>query len=129
MHKKIIELSDKRINFFLENLGTCSWYKWHKTFLEAVKWELKEVEEELKEKNSVYLEDELWDVFWTYVCFLQSLKAEGKITSLERVFERSYKKFSERISVKTWENNSDWDEVKKKQKEEIKNEHNNLYNN
>ena len=126
MHKKVKDLSEKRIKFFLENWST--FYKWSQTYVEWIKNELEEVDAEIRENNSVYLEDELWDVFWDYMCLLHSLKNEWKISSIEKVFERSYKKFSERV----WENGDQWHkwaEVKAKQKEELKKEHNKLYNN
>lgn len=84
--------------------------------------EIQEAKAEVKENNSVYLEDELWDIFWDYLCLIETLKNEGKITNLEKVFERCYKKFSERIDEKTWKNR-DWQEVKKLQKEKLKKEH------
>ena len=124
MHQKIKQLSENRIKYFIENPEP--FYKWYKTYFDAVKDEFEEVEEQLKDNNSVYLEDELWDVFWDYMCLLYSLKSEWKITSVEKVFERAYKKLSERI-WNNWKNNWDWQEIKKKQKEELKLEHNKIY--
>lgn len=128
MYKNITELAQKRIAFFLENLDTYwFFYTWHQTYIDALKEELEEVEEEMKENNSVYLEDELWDVFWDYICLLHSLEQEGKITNVWKVFERCYKKFSERINIETWANNQDWKEVKKVQKDMCKKEHQEKY--
>jgi hypothetical protein len=58
---------------------------------------------------------------------LNSLKAEWKINSVENVFKRAYKKYSERINKNTWENNWLWKDVKKLQKEELKKENDLIY--
>lgn len=126
MYKKIKELSAKRIKYLIEK--QIPFYEWNKTYLKWLREELKEVEEEIKENNSVYLEDELWDVFWDYLCFLHSLENEWKITSVDKVFERCYKKFGERVwfDWNWWHN---WQEIKDKQKQELSLEHNKLYHN
>ncbi|MDD3793849.1 MAG: MazG nucleotide pyrophosphohydrolase domain-containing protein [Candidatus Gracilibacteria bacterium] len=126
MHKKIKELSGKRIKYLIDN--QIPFYEGNKTYLNAIKDELYEVEEEIKENNSVYLEDELGDVFWAYICFLHSLENEGKITSVDRVFERCYKKFGERVGF-DGKGGQYWDEVKVVQKEKLRLEHNKLFNN
>lgn len=125
MHDKIKNLSEARIKFLIEK--EIPFYKGHNTYIGWIKDELEEAIEEMKDNNSVHLEDELWDVFWTYICLLQSLEQEWKITSVENVFNRCYKKFWERIwfDWKWWKS---WQEVKDKQKQELKIEHNNLYN-
>ena len=124
--KNILELSKKRVNF-LHNVDNRWWYIWHKTYIEWIKNELDEMQNEIKENNKVYLEDELWDVFWDYICLLHSLEQEKKIIA-EKVFERCYKKFSERI-WNNWDGWANWQEVKLKQKEELEKEHNLVYNN
>jgi len=125
--EKLNNLSEKRINFY-EKWNDDKWfYEWSKTYFEQIPEELQESLQENKLNNSVYLEDELWDVMWCYLCLLNSLKAEWKITSVEKVFERSYKKFTGRLNEKTWENNWEWNDVKKKQKEERKKENDLIY--
>ncbi len=126
MHKKIRELSSKRIKYLIEN--QISSYEWHKTFLEYLKWEIDEVIDEIKDNNSVYLEDELWDVFWVYLWLLHSLENEWKITGVDKVLERCYDKFTQRVWV-NWEWGKNWNEIKVIQKEKLKQEHNKLYNN
>lgn len=126
MRKKITELSAKRLKHLLENNN--GFYEWHKTYVDGIKDELKEAEDEIMTNNSVCLEDELWDIFWDYTCLLHSLESEWKITSVEKVFERCYNKFSWRISDE-WINKWDWTEIKNKQKQELRLEHNRLYNN
>jgi len=125
---KIKDLAKSRIEEFIETKNP--WYKWSKTYIEWIDDEWEEVQEEIKENNSVYLEDELWDLFWDYMCLLNSLEKEWKISSVDKVFERSYKKFSERISAVResipWQGWI-WDKIKQKQKKENKEEHDKLY--
>lgn len=124
---KIMELSKSRIKEF-EETGN-QWYKWHSTYIEWIQDEFDEVKLELKEKNSIYLEDELWDLFWDYICLLYSLENEWKIET-KKVFERSYNKFSERIwAVRKSIPNQDniWLKIKNKQKKEMLDEHNKKY--
>jgi NTP pyrophosphatase (non-canonical NTP hydrolase) len=128
MIDRIINLSKLRIKFLVGKKWV--WYKWAETYFESVKQELQEAKEEYKDNNSVYLEDELWDVFWTYLCLLNSLESEWKITSIDKVFERCYEKFIERV----WENGDNywseiWEEIKKRQKIRRKKEHEEKYQN
>lgn len=120
MLDKIQKIIQKRINYFSKNKS--DFFKWNETFFEEILKEIKEAKDEVKENNSVYLEDELWDILWDYLCIIEALKVEWKIENFEKVLERCYKKFSERINEETWESR-DWKEVKKIQKEELKKEH------
>jgi len=94
------------------------WYTWSSIYLKWLKDEIIEVENELKDNNSIYLEDELWDILWDYLNLLAWLEKEWKITSIEKVFSRSEKKYSERISELKISNNDNkhigWNNVKKK---------------
>jgi len=98
-----------------------SWYKWSKTYWENLKWEISEAEDEI-DINKVYLEDELGDVLWDYLCLLNSLKSEWKVTSVEKIIDRALTKFSGRINKDTWDYNWDWQEIKKIQKKQIEEE-------
>ena len=119
--QKINNLSKKRIEYYSKHQW--DWfYKWEETYINALRNELEEAKDELKKWNSVYLEDELWDVFWTYICLLNSLEKEWFISSSEKVMERAYKKYTWRINQETWENNWDWQEIKKKQKRDLEKE-------
>ncbi len=107
------------------------WYTWAKIYLDWLKDEVIEVEEELKENNSVYLEDELWDILWDLLNLIEWLKKEWKIWWLEDVLKRAEKKYYERISwidkVNWLKKKSKWSEIKKKQKQELKEEHEKKY--
>lgn len=121
--KKITDLSESRIQEFTDTKNP--WYKWSETYLEWVIEEFEEMKVEIKKNNSVYLEDELWDIFWDFMCLLSSLKQEWYISSEKKVFERCRKKFSERIwAVRKsipWQDWI-WAGVKKIQKAELKKE-------
>jgi NTP pyrophosphatase (non-canonical NTP hydrolase) len=87
--------------------------------------EIREMEEELRVERKVFLEDELGDIFWDYICLLESLSEEGKIDKNE-VFRRCYMKFTERLTP-DGKHSGDWNEVKKKQKERLMEEQDAVY--
>lgn len=113
--KKIIEIARRKLEIDKKR----NWSAGSKTYFDELRKEIQEAEEENKQNNNVKLEDELGDIFWDYANLLVNLEEEGKI-NLERVFERSQKKYDERVSG--IENNKSWDEIKKKQKYEIQKE-------
>jgi len=113
--KKLNDLSEKRIKYFLSQWDKISWYRWSDTYWEYLEKEIEEAKNEIN-TNRVYLEDELWDVLWDYLCLLNSLKEEWKIESVEKVLERAFTKYTWRINSKTWEYNGNWQEIKKEQK-------------
>ena len=118
---KILELSERRIKH-LHHIDNCNWYEWYKTYTKSITEELVEVEAEIKENNSVYLEDELWDIFWTIICLINSL-GEDNLIDKNKVFKRCFKKYSERLWNSPEFEAVNWDETKKKQKEELAKEH------
>jgi len=126
--KKLNNLSEKRIKYFLENGDSMTWYKWSKTYWEYLKNEIEEAQDELN-TNQVYLEDELGDVLWDYLCLLNSLKTEWKISSIEKVLERAYTKYSWRINIENGNYNWDWQEIKQEQKKKLEEEIKNLEDN
>lgn len=127
MLTKLIEIVNRKYRIDT----TQDWYKGSKTYFEWLKDEVDEVEIEIKNDNKVYLEDELWDVLYTYLNLLTWLEKEWKIDSIESVITRAEHKFSWRISA--IENIDDslrkdaWDTIKRQQKKENKAEHEKLY--
>ena len=113
--KKIIELAQRKLAIDKKN----DWSKGSETYFDELKKEIKETEDENKQNNHVKLEDELGDILWDYLNLLVNLENENKI-NLNRVFERSEKKYEERISG--IENKKPWNDIKIKQKEDIKKE-------
>ena len=108
------------------------WYNGSITYFEALKEETNEVAEELKSNNSVYLEDELWDILWCYLNLIKWLESEWKITSLEKILERAETKYSWRVNAVEWWQTQDlrsanWLRVKNEQKAELLKEHLDMY--
>lgn len=129
MIKKLIEI----IKIKSKIDGNNPWAWWWIKYLKETKNEVDEALEEVKKNNSVYLEDELWDILYDYLSALENFTKEWKITSIEKVIERAEKKYSERIwwfsYNENWELISKWKEIKEKQKKELKEEHEELYGN
>jgi len=99
------------------------WLKWE-TYLDSIEDEVIEVKSELRLQNRVYLEDELWDILWTYVNMLYCFEKEWYI-SKDKVLKKCFKKYSERTM---WmENHISWEEIKEKQKKELESEHKKMY--
>lgn len=121
--KKLLILSENRILFLREN-GDNWFYKWSQTFYDGILDEMEEVRFEIQSWKKVFLEDELGDVFWDYICLIENLDVEGKI-SKEKVFERCWSKFSERLNI-DGSNNGNWQEIKQKQKDQLKKEQDSL---
>ncbi len=113
----IMKLAEIRMKH-LHAWGWQGFYRWPKTFIDGINNEIEEVKVEFEQDKRVLLEDELGDVFWNYICLLESLEFEWKI-SREKVFERCWVKFSERLNREDWSDNGDWQVVKKKQKERL----------
>ena len=97
-----------------------NWSNDSNTFLNEIKSEVREVEEEMEAGRSCFLEDELGDVLWDYLNLLQSLENEKQI-KLERVFERSFEKYSERWNA--IQSGTSWNEIKITQKEKLRAEY------
>ena len=129
MLKKLIKIVKKKYQID----QTQEWYKGPQTYFDSLKDEVDEVEVEIKDNNQVYLEDELWDVLYTYLNLLVWLKKEWKISSLENIITRAEKKFWERIdaieTVPDKLRRDTWKNVKNKQKAENKKEHEQMYSN
>ncbi len=115
--QKIITLTEARIPYLIKN-GKGWFYNWSETFVAGIDSEIDEMKEELKLWNRVFLEDELGDIFWDYICLLENLELEGKVSKV-KVFERCWAKFSERLKS-DGSDNGDWDLVKQKQKEKLR---------
>ncbi len=96
------------------------WSKGSSTYLDEIRKELAEVEEEISAGRICYLEDELGDVLWDYLNLLLCLEEEKKI-SVAAVFERSLTKYEERISG--IEAGLPWVETKAKQQRRLAEEY------
>ncbi|MDR2190148.1 MAG: hypothetical protein LBP53_02970 [Candidatus Peribacteria bacterium] len=94
--QRIFTLSKTRIENFQRQKDDR--YQGAQTYFTEIRKEIDEAQDENKADNTIYLEDELGDIFWDYITLLNALASEGKITSPEKVFERCYQKFSGRIN-------------------------------
>lgn len=95
------------------------------TYITLMKKEIDEMSEEIKKENMVYLEDELWDIFWDYLNILYILKDEGYIEDYAHIFKESKKKFTQRIHADL--EGISWQDVKKKQKKTLLKRHEKKY--
>ncbi len=98
-------------------------------YLGGLKDEVEEVRAEIKEQNSVHLEDELSDIVWDYACVLAQLEHAGYIESAEAVIEHGLTKYSQRAPAFLETSEHMWDVIKTKQKVELKQRHEELYGN
>ena len=98
-------------------------------YITELESELKEVRDELRPSNAVYLTDELSDVIWDYTVLLALLEKQQLITSVEEVFKHSMHKYQERSLAFTAENNELWDSIKSKQKNRLTQRHQEKYGN
>ncbi|MGR5364252.1 MazG nucleotide pyrophosphohydrolase domain-containing protein [Vibrio mediterranei] len=96
------------------------WFKGAETYLEALAEEILEVKEEIRANRRCYLEDELGDLLWNIACTLEHLTLSGQIDK-NRVFERSIKKYTERVTKRG--ERETWESVKEKQKIELEREY------
>ena len=96
-------------------------------YLGGLKDEIEEVTAEIKDQNTVYLEDELSDIAWDYACVLASLEQKGLIESAEAVLAHGLEKYSRRAPAFLETTEDHWDSIKKLQKEELKKRHEALY--
>ena len=95
------------------------------TYVDLMKQEIEEMHSELKKDNTIYLEEELGDIFWDYLNLIHILKEKGYIESYTNIFKASRKKFKARIhgDLKWFS----WQDIKKKQKQENKKKHTEKY--
>jgi len=96
-------------------------YDW---MIESIIGEAYEVKEEIKEKNSVHLEDELGDILWTLHIICAKLENDKLITSTENIYKRALQKYNERILPLQGDldDSSIWQKVKAQQKQQLKKE-------
>jgi hypothetical protein len=89
-----------------------------KWMLDEIIAEVEEVRAEIKERNSVFLEDELGDILWGIVVAAVRLEKMEYITSAEKIVERALQKYTERIAPLEGNISDDehWERVKQQQK-------------
>lgn len=110
--EELIEIAKRKNEF--DQKGT--WSKGSKTYYQAMFEELEEVKEEIDSERRCYLEDELGDILWVYLCLLRNLEVEEKI-SMDSVFSRAIEKYKERVGG--IEAGSSWSDIKKVQNKRL----------
>ena len=113
--EKLMALSELKLKRDLK--GT--WSKGSSTYFSALFDELDEVSEELHSDRKCYLEDELGDVLWDYLCLLKHLENEKKV-DINSLLQRADKKYNRRITGII--NGEEWDVIKSEQKLCLENE-------
>ncbi len=93
-----------------------TWFKSCDTYLQAMIEEVGEVRAEIASGRQCFLEDELGDLLWNFVCVLEHLNIEDKIDK-QKVYERAVQKYKERVTGR--EPGESWESVKKRQKLEL----------
>jgi len=112
-HKSVIDTKRGEAKYFD--------YDW---MIGCILSEVDEVKAEIKEGNSVHLEDELGDILWTLHIICAKLENDGLIVSTENIYKRALQKYNERILPLKGNQNDHriWQEVKAKQKAQLESE-------
>lgn len=90
-----------------------TWFKGSDTYLQAMIDEVQEVRAEIITNRQCFIEDELGDLLWNFVCVLQHLELENKINK-RKVYQRVVQKYRDRVTERL--PNETWEDVKKRQK-------------
>lgn len=94
-----------------------AWFKGSISYLEGLKSELNEIEEELPKNRRLYLEDELADTLWNLFNYLTCLQQENKI-STNAVIERAIEKYQQRLTA--IQSGDSWQNIKESQQSILK---------
>ncbi len=98
-------------------------------YLSGLVDEVNEVRAEVKENNEIYLMDELSDIAWDFAVVLALAEYRGLISNAEQVIEHGFVKYNERAPAFLEADEEMWDNIKAKQKEELKKRHLEIYGN
>lgn len=96
-------------------------------YLAALIDEVEEVKAEVREHNEVHLTDELSDIAWDYAVVLALAEYRGLVPSVESILAHGYEKYAERAPAFLEASEDRWDEVKAKQKADLKQKHQEKY--
>jgi NTP pyrophosphatase (non-canonical NTP hydrolase) len=116
--EKLMALSELKLKRDLK--GT--WSSGSSTYFKALFDELDEVSEELHSDRQCYLEDELGDVLWDYLCLLKHLENENKV-DIKSLLQRAKKKYDRRMTGIL--NGETWENIKSEQKQLLEEEQRN----
>lgn len=96
-------------------------------YTEAFRGEIDEVMKEVRQRNEVYLVDELSDLAWVYANILALLENRGLITDATHVIDHGWQKYTERTPAFLKASSELWEEIKSTQKEELARQHKKKY--
>ena len=105
------------INLVWEKVNLDEQWKWiDPSVLDAFDMTIDEIYEsvdEYRNKNKVFLESEIWDIFWCVLRLVELLDREWAIEK-DKIFDRIITKYSQRVEgLQVW---TDWEQIKKSQK-------------
>lgn len=108
------------INLVWEKVNLDEQWKWiDPSVLDAFDMTIDEIYEsvdEYRNKNKVFLESEVWDIFWCFLRLVELLDREWAIEK-DKIFDRIITKYSQRVEgLQVW---TDWEQIKKSQKIEL----------
>lgn len=112
-----IDQLQKIINLVWEKVNLDEQWKWiDPSVLDAFDMTIDEIYEsvdEYRNKNKVFLESEIWDIFWCVLRLVELLDREWAIEK-DKIFDRIITKYSQRVEgLQVW---TDWEQIKKSQK-------------
>lgn len=112
-----IDQLQKIINLIWEKVNLDEQWKWiDPSVLDAFDMTIDEIYEsvdEYRNKNKVFLESEIWDIFWCVLRLVELLDREWAIEK-DKIFDRIITKYSQRVEgLQVW---TDWEQIKKSQK-------------
>lgn len=115
-----IDQLQKIINLVWEKVNLDEQWKWiDPSVLDAFDMTIDEIYEsvdEYRNKNKVFLESEIWDIFWCILRLVELLDREWAIEK-DKIFDRIITKYSQRVEgLQVW---TDWEQIKKSQKIEL----------
>lgn len=115
-----IDQLQKIINLVWEKVNLDEQWKWiDPSVLDAFDMTIDEIYEsvdEYRNKNKVFLESEIWDIFWCVLRLVELLDREWAIEK-DKIFDRIITKYSQRVEgLQVW---TDWEQIKKSQKIEL----------
>ncbi len=96
-------------------------------YFQGLRDEVQEVKEEMRENNEIRLVDELSDIAWDYAVLLSVLEDRGYIPSVDAVIEHANEKYTERMPAFLQASQELWEEIKVRQKAELRRRHGEKY--
>ncbi|WP_028973557.1 MazG nucleotide pyrophosphohydrolase domain-containing protein [Spirochaeta cellobiosiphila] len=117
------DIIDKLVNLVKRKMALdehTNWVSSSAVYMNELRGELEEVNDEIVSNRLCFLEDELGDILWDYINIIMCLEQEKGIT-LDSVIKRVFSKYDERISG--LESGQTWKEIKNKQKLRLEQEY------